>query len=44
LDNETNRMTAYVNRIVVSSPIDDAYGVRRPFNRRLYDLINELSI
>ncbi|HBW35657.1 6-phosphofructokinase [Desulfosporosinus sp. BICA1-9] len=41
---ESNRMTAYVNQRVVSSPIDAAYGTRSPFNRELYDLANELSI
>ncbi|GAB6151811.1 6-phosphofructokinase [Desulfosporosinus burensis] len=41
---ESNRMTAYVNQRVVSSPIDAAYGTRSPFNRDLYDLANELSI
>jgi 6-phosphofructokinase 1 len=44
LANETNRMTAYTNQAVVSRPLDDAYGARRPFNRELYDLANELSI
>jgi len=44
LDNDTNRMTAYINQVVVSSPLDFAYGTRRPFNRDLYDLANELSI
>jgi 6-phosphofructokinase 1 len=44
LANETNRMTAYTNQVVVSRPLDDAYGTRRPFNRELYDLANELSI
>jgi len=44
LAKETNRMTAYVNQVVVSSPLDAAYGTRRPFNRDLYDLANELSI
>ena len=44
LDKESNRMTAYVNQVVVSSPLDAAYGARRPFNRELYDLANELSI
>ncbi|MGC7872354.1 6-phosphofructokinase [Desulfosporosinus sp. SYSU MS00001] len=42
--NETNRMTAYINQAVVSRPLDDAYGPRRPLNRELYDLANELSI
>ena len=44
LAKETNKMTAYVNQLVVSSPLDAAYGTRRPFNRELYDLANELSI
>ena len=44
LAKESNRMTAYVNQAVVSSPLDVAYGTRRPFNRELYDLANELSI
>ena len=44
LANDTNRMTAYINQAVVSSPLDAAYGTRRPFNRELYDLANELSI
>lgn len=44
LANETNRMTAYVNQEVVSCPIEVAYGIRRPFDRKLYDLANELSI
>ncbi|KLU67885.1 6-phosphofructokinase [Desulfosporosinus acididurans] len=42
--NETNRMTAYINQGVVSRPLDDAYGPRRPLNRELYDLANQLSI
>lgn len=44
LGKESNRMTAYVNQVVVSSPLDAAYGTRRPFNKELYDLANELSI
>ncbi|OLN33677.1 6-phosphofructokinase [Desulfosporosinus metallidurans] len=44
LAKESNKMTAYVNQLVVSSPLDAAYGVRRPFNRELYNLANELSI
>jgi 6-phosphofructokinase 1 len=44
LNKESNRMTAYINQAVVSSPLDDAYGARRPFNRELFDLVNELSI
>ncbi|AFM41994.1 6-phosphofructokinase [Desulfosporosinus acidiphilus SJ4] len=44
LDQETNRMTAYINQTVISRPLDDAYGTRRPLNRELYDLANELSI
>lgn len=44
LAKETNRMTAYVNQVVVSRPLEVAYGVRRPFNRELYDLANQLSI
>ena len=44
LAGETNRMTAYVNNQVVSRPLDAAYGTKRPFNRELYDLANELSI
>ncbi|HWQ40657.1 MAG TPA: 6-phosphofructokinase [Desulfosporosinus sp.] len=44
LAKETNRMTAYINQVVISSPLDAAYEARRPFNRELYDLANELSI
>lgn len=44
LAQETNRMTAYIDQAVISRPLDDAYGERRPFNRELYDLANELSI
>ena len=44
LEQETNRMTAYLNQTVLSRPLDDAYGSRRPLNRELYDLANELSI
>lgn len=44
LAQETNRMTAYNDQVVISRPLDDAYGERRPFNRELYDLANELSI
>lgn len=44
LAKESNKMTAYVNQLVVSSPLDAAYGTRRPFNRELYNLANELSI
>ena len=44
LAKESNMMTAYVNQVIVSSPLDAAYGTRRPFNRELYDLANELSI
>lgn len=44
LSKETNRMTAYVNQFVVSTPLDAAYGTRRPFNTELYNLANELSI
>lgn len=44
LAKETNKMTAYVNQTVISSPLDVAYGERRPFNRELYDLANQLSI
>jgi len=44
LAKESNKMTAYKNQAVVSCPLDAAYGERRPFNRELYDLANELSI
>lgn len=44
LAKESNRMTSYINQVVVSRPLDDAYGERRPFNIELYDLANELSI
>ncbi len=44
LAKETNKMTAYVNQEVVSKPLDVAYEDRRPFNRKLYDLANQLSI
>ena len=44
LAKESNKMTAYNNQAVVSCPLDAAYGERRPFNRELYDLANELSI
>jgi 6-phosphofructokinase 1 len=44
LAKDSNKMTAYVNQVVVSSPLDAAYGTRRPFNKELYDLANELSI
>lgn len=42
--NETDRMTAYVNQTIVVRPIDASYGIRRPFNKDLYDLANQLSI
>ncbi|MDP4126140.1 MAG: 6-phosphofructokinase [Bacillota bacterium] len=41
---ESNKMTAYVNQLVATRPIDAAYGTRRPFNIELYNLANELSI
>lgn len=44
LANETNKMTAYVNQVVVGKPLEAAYGERRPFNYDLYDLANQLSI
>ncbi|EHQ90144.1 6-phosphofructokinase [Desulfosporosinus youngiae] len=44
LAGETNKMTAYVNQEVISRPLDAAYGERRPFNRNLYELANQLSI
>lgn len=44
LSGESNRMTAYVNQTVVALPLDLAYGPRRPFNRELFDLANELAI
>ena len=44
LAQETNKMTAYVNQEVISRPLEAAYGERRPFNKDLYDLANELSI
>ncbi|KJR44607.1 6-phosphofructokinase [Desulfosporosinus sp. I2] len=44
LAGESDRMTAFVNQTVISSPLAAAYGTRRPFNRELYDLANELSI
>ncbi len=44
LAQETNKMTAYIDQNVISRPLDDAYGSRRPLNRELYDLANELSI
>lgn len=44
LNNETNKMTAYLNQTIVAVPLDVAYGPRRPFNMELYDLVNELSI
>ena len=44
LAGESDKMTAFVNQTVISSPLTAAYGTRRPFNRELYDLANELSI
>ncbi|ODA40560.1 6-phosphofructokinase [Desulfosporosinus sp. BG] len=44
LEKESNKMTAYVDQAVVSRPLDAAYGIRRPFNKELYNLANELSI
>ncbi|EGW38085.1 6-phosphofructokinase [Desulfosporosinus sp. OT] len=44
LEKESNKMTAYVDQAVVARPLDSAYGIRRPFNKELYDLANELSI
>ncbi|AGA69514.1 6-phosphofructokinase [Desulfitobacterium dichloroeliminans LMG P-21439] len=41
---ETDRMTAYVNQEIVSLPLEIAYGERRPLNRALYDLANQLAI
>ena len=44
LNKESNKMAAYVNQAIIASPLDAAYGIRRPFNQELYDLANELSI
>jgi len=44
LAGQTEMMTAYLNQEVVAVPIEQAYGPKRPFNRHLYDLANELSI
>ena len=44
LAGETNKMTAYLNQTVVSVPLDNAFGPKRPFNMELYKLVNELSI
>ncbi|MGI1657793.1 MAG: 6-phosphofructokinase [Desulfitobacterium sp.] len=41
---ETDRMTAYVNQEIVSLPLEVAYGERRPLNKDLYDLANQLAI
>ncbi|MGE4272679.1 MAG: 6-phosphofructokinase [Desulfitobacterium sp.] len=41
---ETDRMTAYVNQEIVSLPLEVAYGERRPLNKALYDLANQLAI
>lgn len=41
---ETDRMTAYVNQEVISLPLEIAYGERKPFNRALYELANQLAI
>ena len=41
---ETDRMTACVNQEIVSLPLEVAYGEKRPFNKPLYDLANQLAI
>lgn len=41
---QTEMMTAYRNQEVVAVPIEEAYGPKKPLNRTLYDLANELSI
>lgn len=41
---ETDRMTAYVNQEIQSLPLEVAYGERKPFNKVLYDLANQLAI
>lgn len=44
LAKESDKMTAYVDQLVVSRPLNAAYGTRRPFDTELYNLANELSI
>ncbi|WP_088225143.1 6-phosphofructokinase [Desulfosporosinus sp. FKB] len=44
LSGASERMTAYVNREVVSLPLEVAYGPRPSFDKVLYDLANELAI
>jgi 6-phosphofructokinase 1 len=43
-EGESDRMVAYVNQEVVSLPLEVAYGERKPFNRTLYELANQLAI
>lgn len=44
LAGESERMTGYVHREVVSLPLEVAYGAKAPFAKALYDLANELAI
>lgn len=43
-EGESDRMIAYINQGVVSLPLEVAYGERKPFNRTLYELANQLAI
>lgn len=44
LNGQSEMMTAFLDQQVVSRPLEVAYGPRRPFNKELYDLANELAI
>lgn len=44
LNGESDRMTAYQGREVVSCPMEVAYTPKVPLDRRMYDLANQLGI
>lgn len=44
LAGKSEMMTAYVNQEVTEVPLNAAFGPKRPFNRKLYELAQELAI
>ncbi len=44
LEGKSEVMISFVNNEIVERPLEIAFGPRAPFNRRLYDLANELAI
>lgn len=44
LDGRSEVMISFINNEIVDRPLKDAFKTKEPFNRRMYDLANQLAI